>query len=359
MILTILVFLLILFVIVLVHEIGHFYTARKLGIGVEEFGVGFPPRLFSFKKNGIIYSFNLIPIGGFVKIKGESGDNNDADSFISQPIWKRGIVLVSGVFMNMVLAFIIISIGFGVGIPSAVDGIPKDAKIKDQKIQIINVYPNSPADKSGIKLGDYILSLDKQKFSSSEKATEYIGQNQDKEIAVSVSSSGEEKIINIKPETIQESGDKKIIGVAMVDVGLISYPWYKAPLHGFKSTVNLTVAISEALYDLVVGLFQGKGAPDVSGPIGVAVFTGRARSMGFEYILQLMALLSINLAIINILPFPALDGGRVLFLIIEKIRKKQNNQKLEAVVNNIGFGLLMLLMLLVTYKDVLKYIFHK
>lgn len=356
MILTIIIFFVVLGILVFVHELGHFYSARKLGVGVEEFGFGFPPRVFGIKKNGVVYSLNLIPIGGFVKIKGESGDNEeDSDSFINAPIWKRVVILFAGVFMNFILAFVLISIGFGIGIPSSLSGSYSDAKVKDQKIQVIGVYPGSPAEKSGIKLGDYIVSLDDKIFLKSEDLTNYIEQNQEKEIRVLVDDAKSQKVLSIKPEQIDNSLNKKIIGVSLSDTGIVSYPWYKAPIYGFRATVNLTVAIFEALYNLVIGLFQGHGAEDVSGPIGVAVFTGRAVSMGWQYILQFMAILSVNLAIINILPFPALDGGRIMFLIIEKIRRKKNNQRIEAMIHSIGFSLLMLLIVLVTYKDITRY----
>jgi len=359
MFLTIIIFFLILGVIVFVHEIGHFYTARKLGIGVEEFGFGFPPRIFGVKKNGIMYSVNWIPIGGFVKIKGESGDNNDPDSFISQPAWKRAIVLFAGVFMNFISACIILSVGFAIGLPSALENLPNDAKIRDRKIQIIEVYPNSPAYNAGIKLGDYLVSFDDKIFENSSDAINYIYNNQDKNIKVVTNDSSEYKTLEIKPEALEGLADKKLLGISLVDTGIVSYPWYKTPLYGFRAGFNLTFAIGDAFFNLLKGLFHGDGAKDVSGPIGVAVFTGRAVSMGFSYILQFMALLSINLAIINIFPFPALDGGRLLFLLIEKIRRKPNNQKIEAIFHNLGFGLLMLLMILVTYKDILKYVFHK
>ncbi|MDD4290443.1 MAG: RIP metalloprotease RseP, partial [Patescibacteria group bacterium] len=324
-----------------------------------EFGFGFPPRIFGIKKKGIMYSVNWIPIGGFVKIKGESGDNNDSDSFIAQPAWKRAIVLFAGVFMNFISACIILSIGFAIGLPSALEDLPNDAKIRDRKIQIIEVYPNSPAYNAGIKLGDYLVSFDDNKFINSNDAIDYVYKNQEKNIKVETSDSKENKLVEIKPESLEGITDKKVLGISMVDTGVVSYPWYKAPLYGFKAGFNLTVAIGDAFFNLLKGLFSGEGAKDVSGPIGVAVFTGRAVSMGFSYILQFMALLSINLAIINIFPFPALDGGRLLFLLIEKIRRKPNNQKVEAIFHNVGFGLLMLLMILVTYKDILKYVFHK
>ena len=358
MILTLVIFFLILGVIVFVHELGHFYTARKLGIGVEEFGFGFLHE-FWYKKNGIMYSVNLIPIGGFVKIKGESGESNDPDSFINQPIWKRAIVLFAGVFMNFVLACVALGIGFVIGIPTSLDGVSADAKIRDKKIQIIEIYPGSSAEKAGVKLGDYIISLDGNNFDNSKNAIDYIQNNQDNDIEVLLISEGNNKTVNIKPESIDGVTDSKVFGVSLVDVGLVSYPIHKALFYGFKAGINLTIVIVQAFYNFIAELFHGGGTENVSGPIGVAVFTKHAIAMGFEYLLNFTALLSINLAIINIFPFPALDGGRLLFLLIEKIRRKPNNQKIEAIVHNIGFGLLMLLMVLVTYKDVLKYIFHK
>ena len=355
MFLTIIVFLVILSIIIFVHEIGHFYTARKLGIGVEEFGFGFPPRIFGIKKGKTLYSINLIPLGGFVKIKGESGEHKeDKDSFTNQPIHKRSIVLFAGVFMNWILAFVLFSIGYFIGLPAILGDDITNAKITDQKIQIIEVYPGSAAE-NNFKIGDIILSVNNEDFIKTERLQQYLKENQDNEFNFKIKRGRDQFDIVLNSKEIPGSMGQKVIGIGMVNSGMVSYPWYRAPIEGFKTTVNITYVIFKALVQLIGNLISGGGAADISGPIGVAIFTGRAISLGWIYVLQFAALLSINLAIINILPIPALDGGRLLFLLIEKIRRKPNDQKTEAIIHNIGFSLLMLLIILITYKDIVRY----
>ncbi len=359
MLIIIVAFLIILSIVVFVHEIGHFYTAIKLGIGVEEFGFGFPPRIFGIKKKGILYSVNWIPLGGFVKIKGESGENEqDEDSFNNQAIWKRAVVLFAGVFMNWVFAFVLITWGFMIGIPAIIGGDDiQNANIENKNIQIVQAYPGSVAEEAGLKMGDFIQKVDGREFVSANDLESYLAENIDQEFDFEIKRAKENLNLNLKAKNIPEL-DKKLIGISMVDSAIISYKWYRAPWEAIKTTFNVTIAIFMALFGIVAGLIKGQGAGDVSGPVGVAVFSGRAFEMGFAYVLQFMALISINLAVINILPFPALDGGRILFLIIEKIRRKPNNQKIEAMVHNTGFILLMALIVLITYKDIVKYIFN-
>ena len=357
MIVTIIVFLLVLSLIVFVHEIGHFYTARKLGIGVEEFGFGFPPRMFGIKRKGVLYSINWIPLGGFVKIKGESGDHlQDQDSFGNQPVWKRSIVLFAGVFMNWILAFVLISIGYFAGLPAVLEGdVPAGAIVSNEKVQIMEVYPESSADQAGLETGDIVLSVNGNNFSDNLLLQKYLKENREEEFTFNIKRGQEEKDVVVRAEEIPDLENEKLIGVGLVKSGIVSYPWYQAPIEGFKTTVNITYLILLAFVNLIANLIRGSGTADISGPIGVAVFAGRALDMGWVYLLQFTALISINLAVINILPFPALDGGRILFLIIEKIRRKPNNQKIEAIVHNVGFTLLMILIVLITYKDVVRY----
>ena len=356
MLVTILVFLVVLSIIVFVHEVGHFYTARKLGIGVEEFGFGFPPRMFGIKKKGVLYSINWIPLGGFVKIKGESGGHKeDDDSFNNQPIWKRSLVLFAGVFMNWVLAFVLISIGYFIGLPAMLGNEDMaGVKIRDEKIQIIEVYKESAAE-NNLQIGDTVLSVDNQYFDKKEGLQVYLKEHSEQEFNFKIKRGKDLKEFSLSAREIPESDGNKVIGVGLVDVGIISYPWYRAPIEGIKTTVNLTYRIIQAFFEIISGLIKGAGAVNISGPVGVAIFTGKAVDMGWIYVLQFIAVLSINLAVINILPIPALDGGRLLFLLIEKIRRKPNNQKIETIIHNIGFSLLMLLVVLITYKDIVKY----
>ena len=367
MLITIIVFLVVLSIIVFVHELGHFYTAIKLGIGVEEFGFGFPPRMFGIKRKGIIYSINWIPLGGFVKIKGESGDySEDGDSFMNQPVWKRALTLFAGVFMNWFFAFILLTVGFIIGLPGAVDSPTDTARdgaiISDRRVQIIEVYENSPAGRENLKIEDIVQSINNVEFENADQMRDYLAAHQESELNFNIRRGKQEININLMPEEIpelasefEEYRDKKIVGIGLVNSGIISYPWYRAPIEGFKTTLNLTYKIFDALFKIIKSGFTGEKTIDISGPVGVAIFTGRAYEMGFVYLLWFMALLSINLAIINILPIPALDGGRLLFLLIEKIRRRPNDRKVEAIIHNIGFGLLMLLVALITYKDIVRY----
>lgn len=361
MLLSIITFLIVLGVIVFVHEIGHFYTAIKLGVGVEEFGFGFPPRIFGIRKKGILYSLNAIPLGGFVKIKGESGESHDSDSFLSQPVWKRAIILFAGVFMNWIFAFLLITIGYFIGLPTIIDSSDiKGANIRDEKVQVMYIYPDSQAYKNGFELGDYIISVDGKVFNKSADLQSYLKENIDNNFDFGVSR-GEDNL-NIKSDASlipDYSQDEKVLGFGIVDSAVVSYKWYRAPIEGLKTTASVTYAIFDALYNVIKGIFQGKGSGDISGPVGVAVFTGKAVDRGFIYLLQFMALLSLNLGVLNALPFPALDGGRLLFLFIEKIRGKKVNERIENIIHNTGFSLLMILVVLVTYKDIIKFFFTK
>jgi regulator of sigma E protease len=375
MLLTTIVFIIILSLLVFVHELGHFWTARKLGVKSEEFGFGFPPRFCGFKKiNGrwkfflgnksatemnsedTIYSLNWIPLGGFVKIKGEDGEGkNEPDSFAHKKIWQRSIILSAGVFMNVVLCIVVLSLAFMIGAPQVLDGKKSDAIVKDQKISVVSVLPNSPAEKAKVQLGDVILNIDNASFSEIEQLQKYISAKDKISVNVELQRLNEKITLSVTPEILTET---KLpgIGVGLAKTGIVSYPWYLAIWHGVTATyfmfIQIIVAFATLIKNAVIG--QPLGV-DVAGPVGIAVMTGQVARMGFVYILQFTALLSLNLAIINFLPFPALDGGRVLFLIIEKIRRRPVNQKIEQIVHSAGFALLILLIFVVTGRDIFKF----
>lgn len=372
MLITILLFIIILGLLVFVHEFGHFISAKKLGAKVEEFGFGFPPRAIGvyktqegktkiiFKKTPpsaarTIYSLNWIPLGGFVKIKGEDGEGkHDPESFASKPVWKRAIILSAGVTMNFVLAAVIMSIGFGAGMPQVIDRTAKGAKIKNQSFQIISVGKDSPASWAGLLPGDEIISVDGKRLdfpALQAYATSRVG----KEVNYFIKRNESEFSVKITPSILKETGYGGI-GVGLVEVGIVSYPWYLAIWRGISEMFFFTKEIIIAFATLIKDLFIGRGASvDLSGPIGIAVLTGRVARLGFSYILQFTAVLSVNLAVVNVLPFPALDGGRLLFLAIEKIRRRPVSQKLETAIHNIGFTLLMILVVAVTYGDFVKF----
>jgi len=356
MLITLIVFIFILGLLVFVHELGHFVAARKNGVKVEEFGFGFPPRMFGVKRGDTIYSLNWIPLGGFVKIKGEAGENReDADSFAHKKIWQRALILASGVLMNFVLAAVLLSFGFMIGLPQAIDGENGYARIRDAKIQIIQVLDGTPAKEAKIETGDTLLSIDGVKIEEISQMQDYVAGKIGVPVKMIFDRSGGEIEKEVTPVFLPETG-RGSIGVGLLKSGIVSYPWYLSLWKGAEATASFTGNVIIAFYELIKNLIVAqKVSVDLSGPVGIAVLTGQVARMGFIYLLQFTAMLSINLAVINFLPFPALDGGRIIFLIIEKIRRRPVSQKIENLVHNIGFAMLMVLILLVTYRDVAKF----
>jgi len=374
--LTFLIFIAVLAVLVLSHEFGHFIVARKSGMKVFEFGFGFPPRLIGFQwiknANGkrklkligrkriveeeqmggdTIYSLNLIPLGGFVHIKGENGDEPGPDSFGAQKAWKRALTLSAGVGMNIILAFVLISIGLMMGMPQAVDNLPRGASVKDSHLQIMEAMADKPAAVAGLQAGDIIVGLDNLTNPSVKAMQEYVDSHKDLDILVTVKRDGATLEKKIHPFIYADTG-KGGLGVSLVEVGLVSYPWYKALYYGFLMTGFYLKEILFSFYFLIAGLFAGNPAGEaLSGPVGIAVMTGQVARLGFSYLLNFTALLSLNLAIINILPIPALDGGRLLFLLIGAIKRKAVEQKYEQMAHSLGFVALMLLVVIITVKD--------
>lgn len=352
MIWTLILFLAILSLLVLVHEFGHFFMARRAGMKVEEFGFGFPPRLFGVKRGGTLYSINAIPLGGFVKIKGESGAHGEeVDSFAHKSGWQRFSVLIAGVAMNLVLAVVLFSIGFMTGLPTVTDEpLPQGAHVREEAIRIVQVLPDSPADRAGLRVGDVVESVNDRLFSSAPELYDYVGTQE--EGMVFLVQRGEEHVTSTLSREAMDGAEGKILGVALVRTGFVSYGFFPSLLRGVMATGQMTIQIVVAFAELIQNLVTTASVSlDVSGPVGIAVMTGEAAHLGLPYLIQFAALLSINLAVINVLPFPALDGGRILFLLIEKIRRRKVGERVEAMAHNLGFLLLISLVILVTYRD--------
>lgn len=379
MFITIIIFILVLSVLVFAHELGHFWTAKKFGVKPKEFGFGFPPRIWGTYKdaNGkwkqvwgksevtdasdTVYSVNWIPMGGFVNIGEDDINDNGPDSFMGKKIWQRAVILSAGVFMNVVLAAFLLSIGFMTGLPQLMGGGQTDPKaiVMDRKIQVTEVLADSPAAKAELKANDIILEVDGKKFSSIEELQSFVESKVGKQLKYTIKREGSEIQKEITPIVIKESG-KGGIGIGIAGVETIKYPWYMAIWKGVQVSILLLWLIIAAFVDLIKGLFMGHGVPEsLAGPVGIAKLTGEASRMGLAYLMQFTALLSLNLAVINFVPLPALDGGRVLFLIIEKIKGKPVKRELEAVIHNVFFLALILLILLVTFRDVSKIGFIK
>ena len=361
---NILIFLIVLLVLVLVHEFGHFFTAKKFGIRVDEFGFGFPPRLFGFRKGETQYSFNLLPLGGFVKIFGENPNEENASgpeqekSFINKAKWKQAIVLLAGISANFLLAWLLFSIGFMSGFPTSVDSEVKGYALTDVNLTVIEVMPKSPAENTGLKSGDKIISLagnnEKIDNVNPDILKSFIISNRDKEIEIGYKRENEEKFVKLTPTIV--SG-QPMIGISMDQIGAVQLPFLTALAEGMRLTLNLTKSTVFGLYALIKGALAGNGSlASITGPVGLVGIVGNAYQFGFVYLLSFTALISVNLAIINLLPFPALDGGRLFFLLIEKIKGSRLNPKFANVANTIGFGILILLMLVVTYHDIVKLI---
>jgi regulator of sigma E protease len=352
---TILLFLIILGLLVFVHELGHFAMAKRAGMQVEEFGFGFPPRLFGIKRGDTIYSINWIPLGGFVKIAGEDGGQTEnPKSFASKGFWPRFAVLIAGVTMNIIFAWLIISIGIGIGLPTVVyegESLPPSARVSEAKIAFTGIATDSPAALAGFKVGDSVIRVNNEQVDSIEELQQLTKDNSGKEALYVVTRGSDTIEKTLTPRANPPEGEGPL-GVSLATVAQVSYPWYEAPFRGFGATFNLTWGTISAFGKIIGQWVSGESvSAELSGPVGIAVLTRDVAQLGFIYLLQFTAVLSVNLAVINAVPFPALDGGRILFLIIEKLRGRKLPETAEQVANTVGFGLLLLLMLFVTVKD--------
>jgi regulator of sigma E protease len=356
---TVLIFIIVLSLLVFVHELGHFLMAKKMGMKVEEFGFGFPPRLYGIQKGETIYSINWIPLGGFVRIKGESGENaHDHDSFASKSATRRLVVLVAGVAMNFLLAAVLFSIAFMIGVPNIIDdNLPHGARVSETSLTFLQVVDGSPAHEAGLTVGDTLISIDGQMFDSENLAREYLLTHGTDGVSISyASASGKTQTAEMSAEPLI-GFDLTGIGLGIAQTGIVSFSPIQATVQGVVATVSMTAEVGKAFVGVIRDLVAGhQPGVDLSGPVGIAVLTGQVAALGIVHLIQFTALLSINLGVINVLPFPALDGGRVLFLLIEKLRGgKPVDARVESAVHNTGFALLMLLVVLVTYRDIVNF----
>jgi regulator of sigma E protease len=429
MIVTILIFIIILGLLVFVHELGHFIVAKRNGVRVDEFGFGFPPRLFGLQRvktqkiekigqeikeshlavesfdpdtgqetfselaatekqaiekvtiennwsffwgknqkrqegeiqrSETVYSINAIPLGGFVKIYGEEGEgSNSSRSFASRKPNEKAKILFAGVMMNFMLTVFLFSLGNFIGLPSAIDENQID-QYHNAKLQITAVSPDAPASSAGLTTGDFVISLRSidgkivQPINRPSVFQAFVDSEKGKQITVVVQRGGTNLEFSLVPRANPPAGQGPL-GVELATVAKISLPWYRAIWQGFIDTINLIWLLLVVLFGLIKNLIvSGKAGVDIVGPVGIYTLTGQAASMGFIYLLQLTAILSINLAVINAFPFPALDGGRALFLMIEKIKGSPINQKTQNLIHSIGFALLILLIVAITYRDIVR-----
>ncbi len=383
---TALIFLLVLTLVVLVHEAGHFFVAKWSGMKVYEFGWGFPPRAFGFYKDpttgkikwvkgsskenlkevaggaetveefpATLYSVNWLPLGGFVKIKGENDRNGGPDSFAAKSRSKRLATLLAGVVMNYLLAAVLLGIGFMSGLPANVSGLddPKAIIVKPAEVMVQGVEPESPAAKAEIKPGDIIVSLNSEAIASTEKLIAKVRENNSAGAMRLELKRGEEILFREATPVSAKEGDAPRLGVVLADAGIVRYPWYWAIGKGFSSAAYGLINIFTSFYDLIKGMIVGTGtAAALSGPVGIAVAVGESARLGFSYLINITAMISLSLAAMNVLPIPALDGGRALFVIIESLFGKRVPAKVEQIFHATGFVLLLGLILVITWRDI-------
>ncbi len=365
----IVLFLAVLFVLILVHEWGHFIVAKKTGMRVDEFGIGFPPKLFGKKWNGTEYTLNALPIGGFVKIFGENSEDAASskaagvpitDSFTSKSKWAQAAVLIAGVTMNVIFAWVLIALALMVGVPTAVS---EDSATNDAVLTVASVLPNTPAGEAGVPVGAEILSLQAGDVSAEgltpTKFKLFTQTHSGEPLEMTYAINGEQKKTTLEPVPGLITGDAQqlAVGVTLSMVEEQSFPIHEAFYEAALTTYHSLGAIAGGLSSLISQSVHGTADySQVVGPIGIAGLVNDAAKFGITSLMLFTAMISLNLAIINMLPLPALDGGRLVFVAIEAVTRKQINPIWVARINIAGFLLLMLLMVVVTYGDIVKLI---
>ncbi len=318
--------------VILFHEFGHFAVAKLVGIKVNEFSIGMGPKIFQKKKGETKYSIRALPIGGYVSMEGEDENSDDPRSFNRVPALSRIAVIAAGAIMNFVLAIIVFSIfSFNVGMPTTT---------------ISEIQKNSPAEKVGIKSGDTILSINDKETKNWDSLAKNISESGSKEIKVTILRGEEKKDYLVKPEINEEN--KAIIGIV---------PAYeKSFVSSIKGGFQKTGFVLKMMFDFVKMVFRGKiSTKDLSGPVGVIYTIGEVAKYGIINLLYLMGFISVNLGFFNLLPLPALDGSKIVFLLVEIIRGKPMNPEKEGFIHLVGFVLLIALMLVVTYSDIIRF----
>ena len=353
---TILIFLGLLLVLVLVHEWGHFIVAKKAGCTVEEFGFGFPPKIAGRMWRGTLYSLNLLPIGGFVKIEGENMDeeNPTPTSFASKSASWRIAILCAGVAMNMILAAVLLAIQSGIGSPTIVTNTNRDS-LTNIMTYVLSVASDSHAAQAGIQPYDRIVRYGAQTQPNIGDVQRLTKEYADVATAIELERAGKHITLNITARA-NPPENQGALGIGLGETGLLKTAWWKAPWEGVKRTGEMTYVITDQFATLIWRAFHREDIGQVlTGPIGIAIYTKEATSLGISYFLEFAAMISINLAIINILPLPALDGGRVLFVLIEKIVGRRVPGRVESYAHTAGFVILIGLMIAITFKDISRY----
>lgn len=349
----IVIFIVALSILVLVHEFGHFFAAKVTGVKVEEFGLGLPPRIVAKKWKGTEWSLNWLPIGGFCKLFGEDlsekGAIKSKNSFVVKSPWQKALIVLGGVLMNLVTAVVIFSVVYSIlGVPTKTD-----------QVKIVEVAKGSPAEVAGLKVNDWVRSVGGVEVNTPEKLTEEVAKYKGKEVELMVVENGRDRSVQVQVRENPPEGEGSL-GVAISNTEMVKVKWYefyKGIGAGFKEAYYWGKVIFGGVTGMIGQLFRGQVPKDVSGPIGMYEATSSIKaSQGMLAVIHFFGIVSVNLAIVNVLPFPALDGGRIIFVIYEMITRKRANQRLEMTVNNLGMLLLLGLIVVITVGDVMRLI---
>jgi len=358
---SILFFIAILVALIWVHELGHFLAAKAFRVRVDEFAIGFPPRLFCVRLGETNYTFNLLLIGGFVRIYGENAGEGagDPSSLLSRSRPVQAVVLVAGIVFNLAFGWLVLSSAFLTGFPMA--GTHEGfGTVENTRPTIIAISSGSPSQSAGIEDGDVLVRMNTGSADVGEvpaaEGRAFIETHQDESIIFTVERKGEERSFLAKPvEGLLP--DKKAVGIQLEDIGTLTLPPHLALAQGAIAAKNLTVATAQGLGAFFGGFFVGKGSFEgVAGPIGIVEIGSKAVQTGYAQAAVITALISINLALINLLPVPGLDGGRLFILAIEGVLRRPLSRNLSMGLTLAGFGLIVLLMVLVTYQDIVRLI---
>lgn len=365
-VISIIGFLFVFSLIVFVHELGHFLAAKKMGVRVDEFAFGFPPRIWGRKKKGTLYAVNAIPMGGYVKLHGEDGDAKDPDSYIMKSAPKRILILAAGVIMNMVLAWVILFGGYLIGMkPIIPDMVRHEGIVNNLKVTVVEVERDTPADREGIQKGDVIRKVEGQAIVVSDEMImalqEKLKENGNQKIKVTIEREGAEfeKEFSTYRSKVQ-SGDEEVevnrIGIVLEDKGKIRAPFFTAVKASSIEIFNITKLTFIGLGELFGKLVSNLQITDnATGPVGMFIITGSYANQGFSSLIQLAALLSIAIGAFNILPIPGLDGGHILVALLESATRRKFSNKVKNAIQLAGFGALILLVIVITFKDLFRF----
>jgi regulator of sigma E protease len=357
---TIAIFLTVLVLLVVIHELGHFFAAKKSGVRVDEFGFGFPPKLFGKRFGQTEYTINLLPLGGFVKIKGIAGEeegSEDADSFQALPFWRKLWILVAGIVMNFVLSIVLFAAAFAIGVQTDPSTVQPGGVIGERTIVVAQVNADSPAQAGGLQSRDQITAVGQEQVTSVDQFKSLMEGRNKTETEVSLYRDGEVVTAFVTPETFSV-GEETItgIGIDIAEVAEVKYPPHLALSYGAQQSVELTGRIFSFLGGMIAGIFTSDtvDTESVAGPVGLAVVIRSAADSGIGQLIQVAGFLSVNLAVFNLLPIPMLDGGRIFLLIAERIRRKPLSSTTEALIHNTGFFLLIGMVIIVTLRDIIR-----